>query len=285
MKIYINKGFLHHMNKISLDSIISHLKWQKVDNIQQADVVYSPSDILNTEQFPEKKFIFGPHFSVFPTDKARQISGKYNNAIYIQPSQPSVDTWVDEFKFDNIPVKAFAFPINTNSYMPSNEEKDKVILYYKQRSPEDLKIVKEFLKEKGVEFDFINYGKYKEHEYQKKLNRAKYIFWVGCHESQGFALQTALSKNVPMIAWSVKQRKQALNAPAQYHRVTTEVSTVPYWSNECGEKFYEKDEIEETFDRFIENLENYNPRKFVEDNLSIKKCSEKLVDLINEIGK
>ena len=40
-------------------------------------------------------------------------------------------------------------------------------------------------------------------------------------------------------------------------------------------------ELENTFNRFVSKIETYKPREYILENLSIKKCEEKLNDLIN----
>ena len=58
-------------------------------------------------------------------------------------------------------------------------------------------------------------------------------------------------------------------------------TTIPYWDERCGEFFYNFNELENTFNRFVSKIETYKPREYILENLSIKKCEEKLNDLIN----
>lgn len=271
------------MNKRSFDFIIDHLGWDKVNNISEADIVYSPSELLNSEQYPDKKYIFGPHFSVFPNDLARRISNKCNNSVYIQPSEPSVNTWVNEFGFNNTPVKSFPFPLILSDYTIPTDEKSTVLIYYKERISSELDIVENMLKSRSINYEIIRYGSYQESNYQSKLNKSKYVIWLGRHESQGFALESVMCKNIPLFVWGVTQRNQQLNCDPQFHKVKSVVSTVPYWSDQCGELFFTKEEIESSFDKFLSKLDDYNPRKFVEDNLSIDICSNNLLKLIADI--
>lgn len=268
------------MNKESFDEIISYLNLEKVNNIEDADIVYSPSSLLDASLYPNKKYIFGPHFSVFPNQQARNINGKHNNAIYIQPSQPSVNTWVNEFGFKNVPVKSFPFPLLLQKYPISQEDKNTVLIYFKERNPNELDFLLKFIKNKNIKYDLIKYGSYNEAEYQKKLNKSKFVIWLGRHESQGFALESVLAKNIPILVWDVTQRSQQFNCPREYHNVKSEVTTIPYWDSSCGTKFYSADELEESYDFFINNLESFTPRNFVEENLSIKKCSQNFLELI-----
>jgi len=282
MKFYLHPCYIHHMNKIGIDLIINYLNWEYTNSINDADVIYSPSAYLNTENYPNKKFIFGPHFSVFPNQESRMISNKHNNSVYIQPSEPSVNTWVNEFLFNNIPVKSFPFPIDIDNVKISELPKTEVVVYYKQRNPNDLKIVTDFLDSKSVKYILIKYGQYVESEFQNILDKTKYVIWVGRHESQGFALESALVKNIPILVWSTKLRHQEYNCPPEYYDVKSEVTTVPYWDDNCGVVFYEKEDLEKSYEKFINNLNTYSPKNYIEQVVSVKTCSENLIKLINK---
>ncbi len=285
MKFFINPTNIHPSNKVALNQIVNHLKLELVNNINDADVIYSPGQPLPIHQHPTKKFIFGPHFSVFPNQKALSLNGTHNNAVYIQPSQPSVDTWVGEFGFKNIPVRAFPFPLNVDNIKISDNVKDKVLVYHKYRKPEELKMVIDLLNANDVNYEVIRYGSYNEGDYQKILDSCKYVIWVGCHESQGFALESVLAKNIPILVWSVKLRVQQVGHEHEYANIKSEVTTVPYWDERCGEKFYTADELEESYETFISKLDTYKPREFTKEVLSVEICSKNLLELINNIGK
>ena len=272
------------MNQLGFDLILSRLNIERVSSLCDADIIYSPSEYMNTEQFPDKKYIFGPHFSVFPNPAARSISGKFNNAVYIQPSQPSVDTWVNEFNFKNIPVKVFPFPLNIEEYKPSAIEKDIALIYFKRRRDDELKLVEQLLISRDIKYEIVKYGSYDELVYQSKLDRSRFVFCLGRHESQGFAIQSALSKNIPMIVWDVSLRKQEVGYEAEYANIQSPVTTVPYWNIKCGEKFYNSVDMTETFDKFINNLDSYNPREMIKNSVSPSICSDNFLYLINSIG-
>ena len=58
--------------------IVDLRNWGEV-NSNDFDVVYSPSQPLNVEKYPDVKFIFGPHFSVFPEKHSIDIISKSKN--------------------------------------------------------------------------------------------------------------------------------------------------------------------------------------------------------------
>ena len=61
-------------------------------------------------------------------------------------------------------------------------------------------------------------------------------------------------------------------------------TTIPYWNERCGEFFYHAKELENNFSLFISKLDQYKPRDFIIENLSIEKCEDKLLEVINKIN-
>ena len=60
-------------------------------------------------------------------------------------------------------------------------------------------------------------------------------------------------------------------------------TSIPYWDNRCGEYFYKYDKFKETYDTFIKNIDDYQPRQYIMENLSVEKCSERFINLIKDI--
>ena len=77
MKFLIIEGFLHHKNKEALYKILDNMgftyKEGRENNIEDYDIIYMPSSLYDTSKYPDKKFIFGPHFSVFPNNELLKI--------------------------------------------------------------------------------------------------------------------------------------------------------------------------------------------------------------------
>ena len=55
-------------------------------------------------------------------------------------------------------------------------------------------------------FDYVN--RYSEEEYIDYLQHSKYGIILDAHESQGFAIEEALSCNVPLLVWGAKTMNQ-----------------------------------------------------------------------------
>ena len=126
----------------------------------------------------------------------------------------------------------------------------------------------------------FDYGKkYEQNDYIKCLQNAKYGIWLGRHESQGFALEEALSMNVPLLVWDVS----SMNQEYGYHYENIPATSIPYWDEKCGESFTDVSQMEEIFERFTKHLNEYKPREYILENLSVEACSKRLTDIIGKI--
>jgi len=253
-----------------------------LDNIDltQFDCVYSPLTPINVSKYPNTKFIFGPHFSVFP-EKYQMDIIRANNIIYIHPSEWAAKVWENHHYCNNIKVLPLPFGVDTDKFMNTKhiQHREKVFVYFKDRNPEELSFLCNFLKNKNLQPVIFSYkNKYSEQDYINYLQNSKFGIWLGRHESQGFALEEALSCNVPLLVWNVTSMNQeyGLNYP------DIKATTIPYWDERCGEYFYDFEELDNTFNLFISKLDTYKPREYVLENLSVEVCQEKFIDLLQK---
>ena len=166
-------GDFHHKNKIGLINILEYLKlsykFGKVSDIENYDIIYSPSQAINTSLYPNKKFIFGPHFSVFPDNKLLKINNIHKNSVYIQPSEWVVDLWINMNVKNFLPIKSFPFPVDTDkfSFKEDINLKTDIFIYFKRRNPDELTFVESFLKTKSINYRIFDYVKrYDENEWR-----------------------------------------------------------------------------------------------------------------------
>ena len=266
----------HHKNKKGMEMICEYLGYDilygTIADIPKVNVIYSPSRPLNVANYPEKKFIFGPHLSIFPDSKLQQINNK-NNSVYIQPSPWARDVWINKDAEKYLPMKSFPFPVETEKFKPTinKSERKNVFVMFKHRKPEELQFVEKHLKEKNIAFRCFRYNGYKEDDYVKYLQTCKYGIWIGRHESQGFALEEALSCDVPLLVWSVTNMRQQ-------HGWTgcpdVPGTTIAFWDERCGEYFENQEDFEKTYETFLNKVDNYKPREFIETTVSVKQCAE-----------
>lgn len=250
-------------------------------DLSNFDYVYSPCNPIDVNKYPNTKFLFGPHFSVFPEKHhTDMICG--NNSIYIQPSDWARDVWRNNVLCNNIRIETLPFGVDTNKFTEIRpiDQRHNVFIYYKARKPEELNQIIIFLSQFNFNVKIFDYKKkYNEQDYINYLHNSKFGIWIGCHESQGFALQEALSCNVPLMVWNVN----SMNQEYGYNYNDIPATSIPYWDSTCGESFKNISELSNIFNKFTNNLMNYKPRKYILENISIDKCSEKFINLVNNI--
>jgi hypothetical protein len=244
----------------------------KLNTMPEPDTIkvcLSPHHILSTNI---EDLYIGPNICVLPIDDGIVMSQKYKK--YLVNSDWTFDAykkWLPENKLDIWPVG-----IDTDSFKPNNEE-EKVfdcLIYFKRRDREDLNFVINFLQEKNQKFTIVEYGTYDEDSFKKTINKSKYGIVIDNCESQGIAIQEMMSSDLPLLVWDVKfwnDRGEDLKV---------ESSSVPYWDEICGSRFYSREELETYYNLFINKLPQFQPRKFILDNLSIDTCTKKLLEII-----
>lgn len=278
-KIFVDYTGIHFKNEIGLKMILKKY-FTEVNNINDADICYFPSIPADISQYPNKKFIFGPHFSVLPDYKLTSIKNRYNNAIYIQPSEWVNDLFSKEFNTTNMPIYTMPFPMEVEKFKETkslNSRNDyKCFIYMKDREHSDLNIISGHLKDLGYNFYIFNYNTgYNENDYLSCLQESSFGVWLGRHESQGFALEEALLCNVPLLIWDVTKMSQERGCHKSYYTVKTKATAIPYWTDKCGEYFLDTSEFESSLSKLIKNKEKYEPRKAILELLALDAIYEK----------
>lgn len=204
--------------------------------------------------------IAGPNIFVNPEEIDPQIN--LQQVTYLTPSSPVEKNWRQRgYKLNNF--KVWPAGIDTDTYKPNSEKtRSKVLLYFKKRGIEDLSYAKDLLLKKGINFEVITYGSYKQDDYKKNLEQTKYIFWVGCYESQGIALQEAMSCDVPILIWDIA-------VPVTVY--DSESTSAPYFDERCGHKTKDKDNLDRLLGLMEESWQTMHPREYVLENLSLEK--------------
>lgn len=282
--VLLHNQFLHNKNLKGLRKMMEKLDYEYIESNEQGDgdIIYAP--IYPVKQLPGKKYIFGPHFSVYPNHLINYINNE--NAIYIQPSEWVLKFW-ESIIGTKLRLKSLAFSVDTDLFNEEktlekriNDSESKIFIYYKSRHPNELKLLEDFLQLKNINYHIFDYiKKYSETDYINYLKSSKYGIILGRHESQGFAIEEALSCNVPLLVWNAK----SMNQEYGYNYEDIPSTTVPYWDERCGELFNNYEELGNTFDIFISKLKSYRPREYILENLSAEKCAERLKNLIDAI--
>jgi hypothetical protein len=287
MKILFIKSFVHIKNfnfilkcKNIQFTIVNNINDAYNYNFEDFDCVYSPLDAIDVLKYPNTKFIFGPQFSIFPDERLNII--KSTNSVYNLLSDWVINIWSSFEYCNNLKLIKLPFGVDTEkfNYIKPIQERTKVFVYFKRRKPSELNYLLIFLQRKNIEIKVFNYiSGYSEEVYLDYLQNSKYGIWLDAHESQGFALQEALSCDVPLLVWNVSSMNQEQNS--SYNNIPA--TTIPYWNESCGEYFYNEEELENTYNLFISKLDTYKPREFILENLSVETCENKLINFIENM--
>lgn len=286
-------GWLHNKNKLGLINLLDYMnidyKFGSINDIKNYDIIYFPSISYDSNKHHNKKFIFGPHLTMYPDEKLLNINNINKNSIYIQPSEWPINFWKKYDKYNELQssnksliFRVYAFPVLTEKFKPIKNIRDRpnMFIYYKRRHPNELNYLCDKLKHKGINYKIFDYIKrYDEEDYLKYLQESKYGIILDAHESQGFAIEEALSCNVPLLVWNVTSMKQEY--ASKYDDISA--TSIPYWDERCGEYFFKENEFEDKFNQFISKLDTYKPREYVLENLSVEKCAENFKTLISNI--
>ena len=117
----------------------------------------------------------------------------------------------------------------------------------------------------------VRYGHHHQAEFLDGLRRARSMLFLCEHETQGLAYQEAMSMNVPILAWD----ETALVDPFLRSQASPDlrVTSVPYFDERCGATF-KRDDFATAFDRFWDERSNFQPRAYVEEELSMSRSAE-----------
>jgi hypothetical protein len=142
----------------------------------------------------------------------------------------------------------------------------------------------EIINQRGLTFQVIRYGAYKPDWLKQALNRTKAAIFLSESETQGLGYQQILATNTPILAWD---RGGYWQDPYYYpDKVKYQpVSSVPYWDDRCGIKFKNAAEFKEKLCLFINRLAEFEPRKFVLENLTLAISAEKYMQIYHEVEK
>jgi glycosyltransferase involved in cell wall biosynthesis len=186
-------------------------------------------------------------------------------------------------------VEAWPVGINTDKWRPAKTSKQfDFLIYDKIRWEHDKYQVElidpliEILGQKKLSWQFIKYGSYAPDELVNKLTTSKAVIFLCEHETQGLAYQQILSTDTPILAWD---RGGYWQDPCYYpHKVKYQpVCSVPYWDDRCGIKFKHVDEFEALLAVFLANLNLFNPRDYILENLTLEKCAEQYLKIFHQV--
>jgi hypothetical protein len=137
--------------------------------------------------------------------------------------------------------------------------------------PGFLEPVQAELARRGLRAEVVRYGGYTHGGYRKLLARSRSMLFLCENETQGMAYQEALACNVPVLAWD--QGFWLDPNRARWSDDPVPATSVPYFSEACGDRFAGVGDFVPALDRFLGRIDSYEPRRYVEEKLSFKESA------------
>ncbi|MFA7653841.1 MAG: glycosyltransferase [Candidatus Magasanikbacteria bacterium] len=229
--------------------------------------------------------VIGPNLFIKPSNIPKNIDIK--RAVFLYPSQWIKNFWV-HFGYTGSAMEVWPAGIDTDDFYTSRVEKKLVMLYFKQRYREELKIVENLLNDRHIEYKLIVYRKYDEKEFRDILTQSKYGIWLGRQESQGIALEEALACGVPLLVWDVdslghwdppiKEKKLFTDEESGYKLATV----AEYFDSTCGIKVTDSAHLGDALETMEGEWKQFNPRQYILNNLDYKKQARDLLQVYHE---
>ncbi len=258
------------------------------------------------------KIIYGPQFFVFPSGP---IIGKLKNELVGRCVYNCLSDWIKDVYLELsdsfiIPLTPLPFSVDTEKFKPlselstiselsNNKKRYDFLVYFKRRTFQLLDNTISLLNNKKLSYKIFEYGFYTEDDYLDSLQNTKSMIVLDAHESQGFALEEAMSCNVPLIVidsttmhnetnCQLNERDKNISYTYSYLKNNKLLSTsVPYWSDNCGIKITNENILSDAIDLMLLSYEKFKPRDYILNNLSDKICMERILSYfkinINEL--
>ena len=290
--------FLEHPHKKNHSAIkrmceSCDIEYEETNNrerlkINDYDILIAMINYVDPYTIPENiKIIYGPHFFVFPSGP---IVGNIDNKLEKRCVYNCLSPWVGNLWSEYVeslifPISFFPFSVDIEkfSYSLNHQKNLDCVVYIKRRKNTDIDYVLSVLNEKQIKYKTFRYGTYYEDDYKNALCSSKFMISLDAHESQGFALEECMACNVPLLvldAQSMYEECDDGEKPTYLHHLPKKMlsTSVPYWSDQCGIKVYEKENINVAIDKMLTDYNTFNPRQYIIDTLSDKVCMKRILN-------
>ncbi len=291
MKILLVKSWIHKKNKTGIELLSKY--WNATLTISddeecyqnEWDLVFIPTNYIPPWAFPAaKKILYGPHCFIH-LNHPWTHSEKFDSRC----SYNFLSQWVYDFVLEQgdlgVQPVLLPFPVDIERFQPSPKEIDgkyECFVYCKYREIELYHRVFTYLQSKNIKFCVFDCRrKYNEEDYLRELQSVKFGIWIGTHESQGFALQEALSCNVPLVVleatsmFDERNERQEIAYKAEIGKYKMKATTCTYWDERCGYKDPSLEKTLQNIDTMRETYASFRPREFILEHLSPEKCAKR----------
>ena len=286
LNLFYSESYWGHTDKMNGPKKVIHnlLESLKQEGIEFAvnEEKYNHNFVLQYDakghekhsKIEQETCVIGPQVWLFDSYGQFLLKNPNYYKTIIAPSQWVKDLYVNKFGMDESKVVVWPVGIEIKPFKKDlSSIKYDCLLYYKRRSKEELEAAIKFLKENEMSYNLVEYGSYAQKELESLCDQSAFCFPLNGTESQGIAVQEMMAKDMPMFVWDIKE----WNDQGEQWRVPA--TSIPYWSDQCGVRFYDEHEMHYAFSEFCDKI--YTSRKYVEENLSYKKSVNILLEILN----
>lgn len=214
--------------------------------------------------------VAGPSIWVLPGDIRESIN--WDRIVYVQPSHWTRRLW-EFYGFNKCPMVVWPVGIDLDEYRPARRDRRSrsVVVYHKDRDPQELPGVITALANRGLDTILIMYGRYRQEDFLEAVRSSAFVVWHGARESQGLALEEALACDVPVLVWDIPRLTDAYGGYKFSHETDViGVTAAPYFDSRCGIRIVQPNSIEAAMDEMLDRISEFEPRAFVSENLSLE---------------
>ena len=261
----INSNFVFKKNKYPYSYIVQFDKYgQRI------------LDKLLTSEREDRKILIGPLYSIENLKKLSKIIQSNDGIKVLTASKSAYQNLVNEMGLEISEEKVSMLPsgiISKDAVLKNKKnngrQKNHCLIYLKKRDSEELSELTHYLKTNQISYDVFKYGHYKNKNLEKAAKSSEFGIVLGTTESQGFAIQSLLACNLPLIVIDKK-----VNHYGEFKLTGT---TVPYWNNKCGIRVSSIDECKVELLNFIAEVKNYSPTDIVIEYLTYEVFIKNLI--------
>ena len=224
---------------------------------------------LNTNFYNSKikNSIIGPGSIDFPWNHGK-IFTDYPKILV--PSDWVKNLWVSQGAPED-KINSWFGGIDVDLFEPKKNIKYDCLILFKNRSQNDLDIIKNILDEKKLSYFVLSNGLYDEEIFLKITNSCKFCIVLHNTETQGFAIMEVMSMDLPMLVFDFNIWE------SQYDNATS----VPYFEEKCGrivgQKDFNLETINSNIDLFLNDIDYFSPRNVILEKYTLEH-SIKLLD-------
>lgn len=231
-----------------------------------------------------RKILAGPNLITFPSDHGGIICSAEVD-VCVTPGPLTCDIYTEDCP--GLAGRCVGWPagVDTAFWSPQPASRRKSILIYNKLNhvPADaIAIYVDWIRQKGYETRFIEYGNYTVDEYLSMLRISSLMIGFSAAESQGLSWAEAWSADVPTLMWH--KDRNTYNHPRSGARIFNS-STAPYLTDSTGAFFRTFDEFADLFSAWEIGETRFNPRQWTLDNMSDEVCAHRLLEIAGLVQK